>query len=181
MFPMVTTPAELRAARALLEQARAEVGGPDGLEVGVMVEVPATALAAGRFAPEVDFFSIGTNDLTQYTMAAERGNPELAELVAGPVPAVLRLVREVTLAAEGHRRWVGVCGELAGEPAAALVLAGLGVSELSMAGGRIPEVKEALRGVDLAAARRLAERALELEDAEEVRALVAESAPDGGR
>jgi multiphosphoryl transfer protein len=129
----------------------------------------------------VDFFSIGTNDLAQYTMAAERGNAELAGLVAGPVPAVLRLVREVTLVARAHERWVGVCGELAGEPAAATVLAGLGVTELSMAGGRIPEVKEALRGIDLAAARRLAERALELESADDVRALVAEPAGGGGR
>jgi phosphocarrier protein FPr len=103
MFPMVSTTAELRAARALLEQARADVGGPDDLEVGVMIEVPAAALAAERFAREVDFFSIGTNDLTQYTMAAERGNAELAGLVAGPVPAVLRLVREVTVAASGSR------------------------------------------------------------------------------
>ena len=174
MFPMVSTPAELRAARALLEETRAEVGGRHDLEVGVMVEVPAAALAAERFAREVDFFSIGTNDLTQYTMAAERGNAELAGLIAGPVPAVLRLVREVTVAAEVHGRWVGVCGELAGEPAAAIVLAGLGVSELSMAGGRIPEVKEALRGIDLATARRLAERALQLESADDVRALVAE-------
>jgi phosphoenolpyruvate-protein phosphotransferase/dihydroxyacetone kinase phosphotransfer subunit len=184
MFPMVSTTAELRAARALLEQARADVGGPDDLEVGVMIEVPAAALAAERFAREVDFFSIGTNDLTQYTMAAERGNAELAGLVAGPVPAVLRLVREVTVAAQAQGRWVGVCGELAGEPAAAIVLAGLGVSELSMAGGRIPEVKEALRGIDLATARRLAERALQLESADDVRALVAEAAgsirPPGG-
>jgi phosphoenolpyruvate-protein kinase (PTS system EI component) len=149
-----------------------------------MVEVPSAALAAEHFAREVDFFSLGTNDLTQYTMAAERGNAELAGLVAGPVPAVLRLVREVTSAAEAHQRWVGVCGELAGEPAAATVLAGLGVTELSMAGGRIPEVKEALRGIDLATARRLAERALQLESADDVRALVAEAAgstrPPGG-
>jgi phosphoenolpyruvate-protein phosphotransferase/dihydroxyacetone kinase phosphotransfer subunit len=181
MFPMVSTPAELRAARALLEEARAEVGGPDHLEVGIMVEVPAAALAAEQFAREVDFFSIGTNDLTQYTMAAERGNAELAGLVAGPVPAVLRLVREVTVAAAAHGRWVGVCGELAGEPAAAIMLAGLGVSELSMAAGRIPEVKEALRGINLAATRGLAGTALELESAEDVRALVAERGGDGGR
>jgi phosphoenolpyruvate-protein phosphotransferase/dihydroxyacetone kinase phosphotransfer subunit len=180
MFPMVSTPAELRAARRLLEEARVEVGGPDALEVGVMVEVPAAALAAERFAPEVDFFSIGTNDLTQYTMAAERGNADLAELVDGPVPAVLRLVREVTAAGAAHGRWVGVCGELAAEPAAAVVLAGLGVSELSMAGAAIPEVKEALRGIDLTTARRIAERALELEGADDVRTLVAERG-DGGR
>jgi phosphoenolpyruvate-protein phosphotransferase/dihydroxyacetone kinase phosphotransfer subunit len=175
MFPMVSTQAEVRAAWALLDEARAEVDRPAELEVGVMVEVPAAALGAEHLARSVDFFSIGTNDLTQYTMAAERGNAELAELVDGPVPAVLRLVREVTRAAEAHGRWVGVCGELAGEPDAAMLLVGLGVSELSMAASRIPEVKEALRGIDLADARRLAERALELDDAREVRALVAGS------
>jgi phosphocarrier protein FPr len=168
MFPMVTTVAEYRAARALLE----EIDAPP-IEVGVMVEVPALALAADRFAREVDFFSIGTNDLTQYTMAAERGNETLAPLLAGPVPPVLKLIAAVTAAARTHDRWVGVCGELAGDPAAAVVLAGLGVDEVSMAAGRIPEVKEALRGVAIEQARAVAARALALDDAAAVSAAVA--------
>ena len=108
-----------------------------------MVEVPAVALAAQRFAAEVDFFSIGTNDLSQYAMAAERGNAAVAELIDGPLPAVLGLVALVTGAAADHGRWVGVCGELAGEPAAAALLVGLGVTELSMAAPRSPTATNA--------------------------------------
>ena len=118
-----------------------------------MVEIPAAALTAARLAPHVDFFSIGTNDLTQYTMAAERGDARLATLLDGPQPAVLRLVHETVRAATAHDRWVGVCGELAGDPAAAVLLAGLGVTELSMAPGLIAAVKQALRSVSLADAR----------------------------
>jgi phosphoenolpyruvate-protein kinase (PTS system EI component) len=103
-------------------------------------------------------------------MAAERGDPRLASLLAGPQPAVLRLVRETVRAARQHGRWVGVCGELAGDPAAALLLVGLGVSELSMASGLIPEVKAAVRGVALADARAAAQAALESDSAEAARA-----------
>jgi phosphoenolpyruvate-protein kinase (PTS system EI component) len=163
----------VREARAVLDEARAATGIDEPLELGIMVEVPAAALLAGRLAQEVDFFSVGTNDLTQYTMAAERGNERLAPLLAGPQPAVLRLVRATVEAAAEHRRWVGVCGELAGDPAAAVLLAGLGVTELSMAPTLIPEAKAALRSVDLSAARTAAEAALEAEDADAARALAA--------
>jgi multiphosphoryl transfer protein len=173
MFPMVATLQELRSARAVVDEVREELGVNARFEVGVMVEVPSVALAAERFAAEVDFFSIGTNDLAQYTMAAERGNERLAGLLEGPVPAVLRLVCEVVRGAEVHGRWVGVCGELAGEPAAAALLAGLGVTELSMGPARIPEVKQALRSMDLADARRLAHEALAADGADDARALVA--------
>jgi phosphocarrier protein FPr len=172
MFPMITTLAEYRAARAIAEEVRAASGAPP-IEIGVMVEVPAVALGAERFAREVDFFSIGTNDLTQYTTAAERGNGAVADLLEGPVPAVLALVAAVTSGARRHGRWVGVCGELAGDPAGAVLLAGLGATELSMAASRIPEVKAALRGLRLADARAAAERALEAEDAREAAALAA--------
>ena len=145
MFPMVATRDELRAARKHLDSARAAVGGSAPLEVGVMVEVPALALQAADFAPEVDFFSVGTNDLTQYTMAADRGSGELAPLLAGGQAPVLKLIGEVTRAAEAQGRWVGVCGELAGDPDAAARLVALGVTELSMAGSRIAAVKAALR------------------------------------
>jgi phosphoenolpyruvate-protein kinase (PTS system EI component) len=149
-----------------------------------MVEVPAVAVAADRFAREVDFFSIGTNDLAQYTMAAERGNEALAGLLAGPVPALLRLISAVADAAKANGRWVGVCGELAGDPAAAVLLAGLGVDELSMAAPLIPGVKETLRGVTLDQARDVAAHALQLDDAGAVGRLVApllaaSPAPDG--
>jgi phosphocarrier protein FPr len=172
MFPMVATLAEYRAARELLEAARAELGARP-IEAGIMVEVPAVAVAAERFAREVDFFSVGTNDLTQYAMAADRGNEQLAGLLAGPLPPVLRLIDQTVQGAKAHDRWVGVCGELAGDPAAAVLLTGLGVDELSMAAPLIPEAKEALRAITLADARDVARRALELDDPDAVRGLVA--------
>jgi multiphosphoryl transfer protein len=160
MFPMVATLDELRSARAVLDDARADLGSSAELEVGVMVEVPALALEAGRFAPEIDFFSIGTNDLAQYVMAADRGNAAMAGLLSDSLAPVLALTAAVTAAAAAHGRWVGVCGELAGEPHAAVLLAGLGVRELSMAASRIPAVKAALRDTDFAEAESAARAAL---------------------
>ncbi len=176
MFPMVTTVAELLAARAMLDAAFSDLAltADDGFEVGVMVEVPAAAVLADRLAPHVDFFSIGTNDLTQYVMAAERGHPELAALADPLHPAVLRLIGTVCDAAAAHGVWVGVCGEAGGDVVAAPVLIGLGVGELSAAVTLVPAVKQAVRAVDLAAARELARAVLHLDDAAAVRRHVAE-------
>ena len=171
MLPMVATLAEITAAREVLDRARADTGIDAPMELGIMVEVPAAALGAARLAAHVDFFSLGTNDLTQYTMAAERGDARLAPLLAGPQPAVLRLVQATVAGAAAHGRWVGVCGELAGDPAAAVLLAGLGVTELSMAAGLVAEAKAALREVTLADARAAAVAALETDDADAARAL----------
>lgn len=172
MFPMVTTLAELRAARALLDEVAAAAGGiPEGLRVGMMLEVPAAALKAAAFAAEVDFFSIGTNDLTQYAMAAERGNGALAALSDGLDPGVLGLISMVCRAAAG-RAGVTVCGELAADPDALAVLLGLGVRELSVAAPAIGRVKEEIRRIRLSAAAELAARAVACAGAEEVRALV---------
>ena len=177
MFPMVTTLAEYREAVSVLATARErlEQGGARAgeMEVGIMVEVPAAALAAEAFAPEVDFFSIGTNDLVQYTMAAERGNEAVAGLADGLHPAVLRLIRTVAEAAESHGKWVGDCGELGSDQAAVPLLVGLGVSELSVNPPAIPATKEAVRRVDAEAARALAGEAQRLSSADDVRALVA--------
>jgi phosphocarrier protein FPr len=173
MFPMVATESELEQALQILARARAETGIDTPMETGIMVEVPAAALLSERLARHVDFFSIGTNDLTQYVMAAERGNEHVAPLLAGPQPALLRLVRETVAGAEAHGRWVGVCGELAGDPPAAVLLAGLGVRELSMAPPLVPEVKAALRAISMADARIVAEEALAAEDADEARRLAA--------
>ncbi|HEX6027147.1 MAG TPA: phosphoenolpyruvate--protein phosphotransferase, partial [Solirubrobacter sp.] len=137
MFPMVSTVDEVLAARELL--------GPVDFEVGAMIEVPAAALQADLLAPHLDFFSFGTNDLSQYTMAAERGNPALAHLLEAAREPVFQLIATAVEAAERHGRWVGVCGELAGDPEAAVRLVELGVRELSMAPSRIPAVKERLR------------------------------------
>jgi multiphosphoryl transfer protein len=177
MFPMVATLDEYRQARAALEGVREELeqagtAVPKELEVGVMIEVPAAALAAEVFAPEVDFFSLGTNDLTQYTMAAERGNASVVGLADGLHPSVLRLIQIVAGAGSRHDRWVGVCGELASDPVAVPVLVGLGITELSANAPAIPAVKQAVRSLDADAARALADEALTLSSASEVRALV---------
>jgi phosphoenolpyruvate-protein kinase (PTS system EI component) len=168
MVPMVTSVEEVRRARAALAAAAA-VTGRAAPGLGIMVEVAATAAAAAGFAREVDFFSIGTNDLTQYTMAAERGNEQVGDLLAGPQPSVLQLGRATVDGAQAHGRWVGVCGELAGDPAVAVLLVGLGVRELSMAPALVPEVKEAIRSVALEDAARAASRALDARDSAEAR------------
>jgi multiphosphoryl transfer protein len=181
MFPMVSTLAEYRDALSVLARAREQLSergeAPGQLEVGVMIEVPAAALAADAFAREVDFFSIGTNDLVQYTMAAERGNEAVSGLADGLHPSVLRLIRSVTEAAEAHGKWVGVCGELGSDPQAVPLLVGLGVSELSVNPPAVPATKETVREVDAGAAAALAGEALGLDSAEEVRALVTGAAP----
>jgi phosphocarrier protein FPr len=171
MLPMVATLGEIQAARDALAEARNRTRIDVPLELGIMVEVPAAALTAPRLAEHVDFFSLGTNDLTQYTMAAERGDERLAPLLTGPQPAVLRLVQATVAGAQEHGRWVGVCGELAGDPPTAVLLAGLGVTELSMAPALVPEVKEALRGVELAQAQAAARQALEADSAAAARLL----------
>ena len=174
MLPMVATLSEILAAREELTRARRDTGVDAPVEFGIMVEVPAAALSAERLAEHVEFFSLGTNDLTQYTMAAERGDERLASLLTGPQPAVLRLVQATVAGAQAHGRWVGVCGELAGDPAAAILLAGLGVSELSMAPALVPEVKAALRGVELGQAQAAARAALDAPDAAAARRIAAE-------
>jgi phosphocarrier protein FPr len=177
MFPMVATLAEYREAVSVLMRARKQVeraGDSAGrMDVGIMVEVPAAALAADAFASEVDFFSIGTNDLTQYTLAAERGNERVADLADALHPSVLRLIQAVTESAEAHGKWVGVCGELAAEPLAVPALVGLGVTELSVNPPAIPAIKQAVRQVDFGAAATLASKALRLASADDVRALLA--------
>jgi phosphoenolpyruvate-protein kinase (PTS system EI component) len=171
MLPMVATAGEIEAARAVLAEARVATGISAELELGIMVEVPAAAVRSAQLAEHAAFFSIGTNDLTQYTMAAERGDERLASLLTGPQPAVLRLVEATVAGAQAHGRWVGVCGELAGDPPTAVLLAGLGVTELSMAPALVPEVKEALRGVNLADAQAAAREALDADSAAAARAL----------
>jgi len=172
MFPMVATLEELRQAKAIAEEVRLEVGAPP-VDIGIMVEVPSTALMAAEFAEEVAFFSIGTNDLTQYVLAMDRLHPALAKQVDGLHPAVLRLVDQVVRAAEAAGRHVGVCGGVAGEPQGAMILAGLGVHELSMSIPSVAAVKARLRSLSLEQARGLARQALACRTAEEVRSLTA--------
>jgi len=179
MFPMVAELSELQSARGHLDAARAELAasgvGAGGVEVGVTVEVPSAALCAATLAPHVDFFSIGTNDLTQYALAAERGNPSLAGLADHLHPAVLRLVDMVCRAAEEHDVPVAVCGEAAGDPQAVALLVGLGASELSVAAPRVADVKQLVRRLDRDEASNLAREALSLADAGAVRRLVSQA------
>jgi phosphoenolpyruvate-protein phosphotransferase/dihydroxyacetone kinase phosphotransfer subunit len=172
MFPMVATADELHRALELLDEARRAVGPGTELETGIMVEVPAAALTAPALAPSVDFFSIGTNDLTQYVLAADRGNEHVAALSDALHPAVLRLIEATTIAARTHGRWVGVCGELAGDATATSLLLGLGVRELSMSAPAIGRVKQMVRSTDIPEAEALAAKALACASAAEVRALL---------
>lgn len=170
MFPMVATLEEWRGASRLLAEAQAEVGTLARIETGIMVEIPSAALCAAQFAAEVDFFSIGTNDLTQYTLAAERGNPRVAALNDALHPAVLNLIQRVVEAGHAQGKWVGVCGELAGDVLAIPLLAGLGIDELSVSAPSIPRVKQAIRALDFAALRAQVPALLALESASAVRA-----------
>jgi len=171
MFPMIATLGEFRAARAIVEEERRALGVPP-VEVGLMVEIASAALLADHFAKEADFFSIGTNDLTQYALAMDRGHPRLAPHVDGLSPAVLRLIDQTVRAAKAHKRWTGVCGGIAGDPQAVPLLLGLGVDELSVSVPVIPAIKAQVRRLRISDCRALAQAALGCGDASEVRALV---------
>ncbi len=168
MFPMIADVTELRAARAMVDQIRAELNAP-AVDVGIMVEVPSAALMADVLAHEVDFFSIGTNDLTQYTLAMDRTHPKLAAQADGLHPAVLRLIERTAQGAHAAGKWVGVCGELGSDPQAVPILVGLGVDELSVSVPAIPAVKAQIRTMTLAECQALAKRALACATASQVR------------
>lgn len=171
MYPMVAMPEELAKARAITESVRREVGAAP-VETGIMIEVPSAVMMAERLARDVSFFSIGTNDLTQYVLAMDRQHPVLAPQADGLHPAVLRMVDLTVKAARRAGIWVGACGGIAGDPSGAVVLSGLGVTELSVAIPSIPAVKALLRGISMADAEGLARLALECGNAAEVRGLV---------
>ena len=169
MLPMVSQLAELRQARQLLDDEVRALGLAERPKLGIMIEVPSAALMADRFAPEVDFFSIGTNDLTQYTLAMDRDHPRLASQADSFHPSVLRLIARTVQAAHAHGKWVGVCGALASETLAVPLLLGLGVDELSVSVPLIPAIKARVRELDLSECQALAARIIDLEDAVQVR------------
>jgi phosphocarrier protein FPr len=171
MIPMVSTPGEMVEARQVLLEAAGAAGLPDALHVGTMIEVPSAALKIEAFLPYVDFVSIGTNDLTQYTLAAERGNGAVTALFDALDPGVLQLIDHVCRAARG-RIDVAVCGEAASDDLAIPVLLGLGVRELSVSPSAVPRVKAAVRELDVARCTALAREALTLAGADDVRKLV---------
>jgi len=172
MFPMVDTREELERARALVQEAREEVGLPAGggpsMQVGIMVETPAAALTIDLLAGVSDFFSVGTNDLVQYTQAADRMNASVGYLQNTFHPAVLRLLHMIAEAAKANGRWLGMCGEMAGDPLATPVLVGLGFDELSMQSTSLLAVKRIIRALTIERAREIAGHALALASAEAV-------------
>jgi phosphocarrier protein FPr/phosphocarrier protein len=171
LLPMITDPAEIRAVRDMLDEECRAIGRSAPVELGVMIETPAAAVMSDRIAAEADFLSIGTNDLTQYTLAMDRGHPELAARLDALHPAILRLIARTASAAASHGRRIAVCGGLASDPTAAPLLIGLGVHELSMVPSAIPQLKALIGAVSLDTCRELAREALELETADAVRSL----------
>ena len=173
MFPMISTLAEIRQCKMLLNEVRedlidAGVRFNPRIQVGTMIEVPSAAIMADHLARELDFFSIGTNDLVQYTMAADRTNEQMAELYTPADPAVLRLIRQVIQAAEDRDIQVNICGEMSGDPLFTLLLLGMGFRQLSLTPQHVPEIKTVIRSAALADARRVAHEAMRLESARDV-------------
>jgi phosphotransferase system enzyme I (PtsI) len=173
MYPMISSLTELEQANAALEECRVELraeGVPfdEELDVGAMIEIPAAAMVARSMAQRVDFFSIGTNDLIQYSLAVDRSNPKVAHLYEPTHPGVLQLIKMTIDAGLAEGIWTGVCGEMAGDPALVPLLLGLGAAELSTAPSRLPAVKFLIRRVKLEAARALAQGALECPSGPEI-------------
>jgi phosphocarrier protein FPr len=177
MFPMVATMDEWRAAKGMFDEERERLGA-DPIPVGIMVEIPAAAVMAEQFAREADFFSIGTNDLTQYTLAMDRGHPKLAPQVDGLNPAVLRLIAHTVEGAHKHGKFVGVCGGIASDSQAVPILLGIGVDELSVSVPSIPAIKAQIRNLDMAECQVLAKEALAAETASAVRAMTSNPLDD---
>ena len=187
MYPMISGVEELRRANQVLEEVKEELREKEtpfneNLEVGVMIETPSAAMTADILAREVKFFSIGTNDLIQYSLAVDRINEKIAYLYEPTHPAVLRLIKGVIEA--GHRQgiWVGICGEMAAEPAMVLILLGMGLDEFSISAVALPEIKRIIRAVTLKEARKLVKQIFTLSTAQEVeecaRKKLLEIAPD---
>ncbi len=171
MLPMVASVAEVRAVRAITDRLRGDLGIADPVEIGVMVETPAAAITADLLAAQADFLSIGTNDLSQYVLAMDRGNPAVAAQVDPLHPAVLRMIAETCRRGAAAGRWVGVCGGLASDPLAVPILVGLGATELSAVPGFVAEAKAIVRSLTLAQAQAHARAALDCTSAAQVRAL----------
>jgi phosphocarrier protein FPr len=177
LLPMVTDVGELIRIRTRIDELASEAGRTEPIEVGVMIEVPSAALLADQLAQHADFLSIGTNDLTQYTLAMDRCQADLAAQADGLHPAVLRLIAAAVQGADRYGKWVGVCGALAGDPLAMPLLIGLGVTELSVDPVSVPGIKARVRNLDYQLCRQRAQDALALESAQAVRAASRETWP----
>ncbi|MXN88796.1 phosphoenolpyruvate-protein phosphotransferase PtsI [Pasteurella canis] len=177
MFPMIISVEEIRELKAVIDTLKQELRSEgktfdDEIQIGVMVETPAAAVNAKFLAKEVDFFSIGTNDLTQYTLAVDRGNELISHLYNPMSPSVLSLIKQVIDASHAEGKWTGMCGELAGDEKATILLLGMGLDEFSMSAISVPRIKKLIRNVDYADAKTLAAKALQLPTAAEIEQLV---------
>ncbi|MEH7308371.1 phosphoenolpyruvate--protein phosphotransferase [Neobacillus drentensis] len=173
MFPMIATLDEFRAAKAILEEEKQKLLADgqkvaDGIELGIMVEIPSTAILADQFAKEVDFFSIGTNDLIQYTMAADRMNQRVSYLYQPYSPSILRLVKMVIDAAHAEGKWTGMCGEMAGDETAIPVLIGLGLDEFSMSATSILKARSQIKNLKKSDMEKLAQEVLNMQTTDQV-------------
>ncbi len=183
MFPMIATVDDVMQTRKVLEECREELHAEgqkvaDEMDIGIMIEIPSAAIIADQLAEVVDFFSIGTNDLSQYTMAADRTNAHVAQIASGFQPAVFRLIKGVIDAAHAKGKWVGLCGEMAGELLAIPILLGLGLDEFSMNPPAIPFAKKLIRSISMEKARTVAEKALNLKGDAEIRQYIQEVIPE---
>lgn len=177
MLPMIATVGEVKAAKAILSQVQEElrqanIPVEEAISLGIMVEVPAAVVIADQLAAEVEFFSIGTNDLSQYVMAGDRTNPQVANLADAMHPAVLRMIQQTVQAAHQAGIWVGLCGELAANPLATPILLGLGLNELSVNPPAIPALKQSISQLSVAASEAIAIGALQQDSVEKVKALI---------
>jgi len=174
MFPMVINVQEFLAAKQFVEEAKMELVHEgkeysDSVQVGIMVETPAAAVMAPVLAKYVDFFSIGTNDLVQYTLAVDRGNAQISYLYNHFNPAVLRLIKRTIESANKEGKWAGMCGEMASDPNAAIILMAMGIKELSMSAPSIPRVKERIRNITFTKAKEILDKVMELEDGDKIK------------
>jgi phosphotransferase system enzyme I (PtsI) len=186
MFPMVATVDDVLQTRQVLEECRQELRDEgqkvaEKMDIGIMIEIPSAAILADQLADEVDFFSIGTNDLSQYTLAADRTNAQVAQIASGFQPAVFRLIKTVIDAAHAKGKWVGLCGEMAGELLAIPILLGLGLDEFSMNPPAIPFAKRLIMSISMEQARNIADTALNLQSDDEIRQYIQEVVPEVNR
>jgi len=177
MFPMIISVEEIRKLQRILKSlkirlTRENIDYDENIEVGVMIETPAAATIAHHLIKEVDFFSIGTNDLAQYTLAVDRSNELISELYNPLSPSVLTLIKKVIDASHAAGKWTGMCGELAGDENATLLLLGMGLDEFSMSAMSIPNIKKIIRNTRYSDAQKLAEQALSMATAAEIKTLV---------
>lgn len=177
MFPMVATLPEFRAARDIFNEEKAKLIAEgtqvsDDIKLGIMIEIPAAAVLADKFAQEVDFFSIGTNDLIGYSMAADRGNDRISYLYQPYNPSILRLVKNVIDSAHKYGKFAAMCGEMAGDPVALPILVGMGLDEFSMSATSILQARSLMKQLDTKDMAKLADKAVDAETNDEVVALV---------